>query len=258
MKKEISILSLFSLVIVNMISFVGAQTVETGVQSFTSGVSTVLKLLFGDFLQSYQSGQDIFYVKILLFILLYVIIQTAVRAVPKLGESKGVVIVVSFIVAVLSIKWMSDGLVETILLPYGSLGIALATMLPFLIFFYFVHATKMNGLGRRISWAFFALSFALVFYTRVFKTGAAPFPTEGMYFYYAVGVMIALALFFDRGIHQYFFMHELNMFYRGAKGKAVAALQAEYLNIIHVESPEAEKRRKDIEENLKRLGGSLP
>jgi hypothetical protein len=258
MKREISILGLFSLMVVSVISFVSAQTVEAGVKSVTDGVGTVVRLLFGDFLQSYQAGQDIFYVKILLFILLYVMIQTAVRAVPKLGENRGVVVVVSFIVSVLAIKWMSDGLVQTILLPYGSLGIALATLLPFLIFFYFVHATKMNGLGRRIAWAFFALSFILVFYTRNFKAGATPLPQEGLYFYYAVGILIALALVFDRGIHQYFFMHELNMFYRGAKGKAVAALQAEYLNIVHVDSPEAEKRRKDIEENLKRLGGSLP
>jgi len=252
MKKGISILGLFSLMVVNLSWIASAQSTDF-LNSIGNNVGTTVKLLLGDFLQSYQAGQDIFYVKVLLFILLYVIIQTAVRAVPRLGEQKGVVIVVSFIVAVLAVKWMSDSLVTTILMPYGALGIALATMLPFLIFFYFVHATKMAGAGRRMAWIFFALSFILVFWKRY-----TDIDETGRYFYYAVGVLIVLALIFDKGIHQYFFMHELNMFYRGAKGKAIAALQAEYLNIIHVESPEAEKRRKDIEENLKRLGGNLP
>jgi len=252
----------FALLVCSILSFVGfvsAQAdINSGIQSFKDGVANAINILFKDLLQTYELGQDIFFMKVLLFILIFVVVQTAVKAVPKLGEQKAVVVIVSFIVSVLGVKWMSDSLVETILLPYGGLAVAFATLLPFLIFFYFVHATKMNGAGRRIAWGFFAISFALVFYTRNFKEGATPISQEGQYFYYAVLALIVLAMMFDKGIHRYFFMHELNLFYRGAKGKAIAALQAEYLNIVHVESPEAEKRRKDIEENLKRLGGNLP
>jgi hypothetical protein len=257
-KRSVYALVLFSLVLVGSLFLVSAQAsspniVEQGVEGFKNGVVSAVNLLFRDFLQSYQTGQDIFYVKLLLFILLYVMVQTGVKAIPRLGEQKAIAIIVSFIVSVLAVKWMGDGLITTILMPYGALGVALATLLPFLIFFYFVHATKMAGIGRRIAWIFFALSFFLVAANRWKDID----PT-GQTFYYVIGGLVLLALIFDKGIHQYFFMHELNLFYRGAKGKAIAALQAEYLNIIHVDSPESEKRRKDIEENLKRLGGSLP
>jgi len=254
--KVFSILGLMllgAILIVSFFGFVSAQSdfFEKAKTSITSAVDT----LFKDLLSQYQSGQDVFYMKVLLFILIFVMVQTGVKAIPRLGSQKAVVIIVSFVVSVLGVKWMSDELVKTVLLPYGGLAVALATLFPFLIFFYFVHATKMTGSGRKLAWGFFVLAFVLVAVNRWTEIGQK---WSGQYFYFAIGGLIVLAVVFDKGIHRYFFTHELNLFYRGAKGKAIAALQAEYMNIVHVDSPEAEKRRKDIEENLKRLGGNLP
>ena len=232
---------------------VSALDLGNSMNDVFDGIKDFFSTIFETLLREYGSGQDIFFVKVLLFILFYVIITTSVRAVPKLGENKMVAAIISLVVSVLAVKWLSEEIIKTILLPYGALGIALATIIPFLIFFYFIHATKMNGLGRRLAWLLFGLSFIALGYSRW-----SEIPEVGKYFYLGCLVLIILVFLFDKEIHRYFFMHELSLFYRGAKGKAITALQAEYLNIIHVDSPEAEKRRVDIESNLKRLGGDLP
>jgi len=48
------------------------------------------------------------------------------------------------------------------------------------------------------------------------------------------------------------------MFYNHAQARTISGLQAEYLNILNVNTPEADKRRKDIESHLKSLGAGVP
>jgi hypothetical protein len=47
------------------------------------------------------------------------------------------------------------------------------------------------------------------------------------------------------------------MFVKGANNRVIAALQAEYLNIVNVDSPEAERRKGAIRHQLRSLGANL-
>lgn len=216
---------------------------------FFSFLRPIFDNLFGD----YQTN-DFLLVKLLVLILLFVVIYMAVSKFPGLGTNKAVVFIVAAVVSILSVRYMTENqLLKGILLPYGVLGMALVTIIPFLIFFFFVHSTKMGGLGRRILWGIFGIVFLALFITRYSDIGQI-----GKYIYLGTTGLILISFIFDRGIHRYFFLQELNLFYKKAQSKSVASLQAEYINILDVDTPEAEKRRKDIEEHLKRIGGNLP
>lgn len=225
------------------------QVVRSTIDSIVVYTSPVFEAVLGEY-----STSEFFFVKCLFLILLFVVIRGAMKAVPKLGENKGASIVVALIISIISVRYISETqVISGILLPYGALGIALTTILPFFVFFYFIHSAGMGGLGRRLCWILFGIVFVALFVSRY-----PDLPTLGKQIYIASMILMALVFFFDKAVHRYFFLHELNIFYRKAENKAVAALQAEYLNIINVNTPEADKRRKDIESHLKRLGGNIP
>ncbi|MCX8159133.1 MAG: hypothetical protein N3D20_02475 [Candidatus Pacearchaeota archaeon] len=200
------------------------------------------------------STTEFFFVKCLILIMFFVIIDVVVRSIPKLGENKVVVHVIAISVSIIAVRYISEtGIIKGILLPYGSLGIALTIIIPFFVFVYFIHSIGTGGLGRRLLWIIFSIVFLALFVSRYDEL-----PEIGKWIYFAFFVLIIFMFIFDKAIHRYFFLHELSIFYRKAGSKAIAALQAEYMNIIGVNTPEAERRRKEIESDLKRLGGSIP
>lgn len=223
--------------------------VRSTIDSIVAYTAPVFEALLGE----YQTS-EFFFVKCMLLILLFVMITGATRLIPTIGKNKGVSMVISLIVSIIAVRYISETqVIKGILLPYGALGIGLVTILPFLICFYFVHAVGWGGLGRRLSWIVFGIVFMALFISRYDQL-----PTLSRQIYIALIIAIAVVFIFDKGIHRYFFLHELSIFYRKAASKSVAALQAEYLNILSVDSPEAAKRRKDIEADLSRLGGNIP
>ena len=238
-----------------VLPFASAYTYDivTVVRSTIDSIIAYTAPVFEALLGEYQSS-EFFFVKCMLLILLFVMITGATKVIPTLGKNKGVSMVISIIVSIIAVRYISETqMIKGILLPYGALGIALVTILPFLIFFYFIHSTGMAGMGRRLCWIFFGIVFIALFISRYDQL-----PTLGRQIYIASIILIAAVFMFDKAIHRYFFLHELSIFYRKAANKSVAALQAEYLNIINVDSPEAAKRRKDIEADLSRLGGNIP
>ena len=61
--------------------------------------------------------------------------------------------IVALIVSILSVRFMSENnFILGLLLPYTTLGVALITIIPFLIFAYGVHTTGLPGIGRKIAW----------------------------------------------------------------------------------------------------------
>jgi len=243
---------------VGLINLVSAQlfqglNLEQGVNQLYTYALDFLRPIFIILIGPYSTN-EFFLQKCLLLILMFVIINTILKKVKPFKKQAGVSFVIAGVISIISIRFMSDNqFINGILLPYGALGIALVTILPFMVWFYFIHATKMSGVGRRLSWILFGIIFISLFILRYPEL--SPFTRN---IYWAVLAGGVLAFVFDRGIQRYFFAHELNLFYRGAASKAVASLQAEYMEILNVNTPEAQTRRDSIEENLRRLGAGVP
>ena len=69
---------------------------------------------------------------------------------------------------------------------------------------------------------------------------------------------MVLVFIFDKGIHRYFKSWEISAFYKGANERTIAALQAEYLHIVNVDTPTAQSRRNSIVRQLRALGADVP
>ncbi len=252
MRKEVGL----SLLILSMFPIISAEPAPEAVQ-FTQeiinsaiGVATpIFQFIIGDY-----STNEFFATKVMMLILLFVVIQAILKKVNLFDAGNSVAIVIAAVISIIAIRFISENqLTLGILLPYGTLGIVILTSLSLMIVFYFIHTTNLGSIGRRLIWSFFALVYIMLFIYRYNELGSL---TRSIY-----GWSIALIIFFlifDRGIHRYFSVWELNTFYHGADQKTIAALQAEYLNIINLNTTAAVSRRHAIERQLRSLGASLP
>lgn len=246
----------FALSLILSANLISADSFQTAVDSSRKVIESMIGILTPVFeftIGDYNQGEFLF-AKVLLLILLALIINAVLRKVGIFNSNPGVILTISLIVSILAVRFISENQMTLgILLPYGTMGVAITTMLPFLIFFYFIHVTNMGGAGRRLSWIFFGLIFVVLWVYKYDKIS----PISNQIYGWTLFLMI-IVFTFDKGIHRYFLTHEINRFIQGANARTIAMLQAEYLNIIHVNTREANSRRGEIEVQLRRLGANLP
>jgi hypothetical protein len=221
-------------------------------QSTINAAIAVFGPLFEALIGDYASS-EFFFAKVLLLILIFVIINVVLKKIPMFGDNKMVAFLVAFVVSVFAVRFISDNqLTQGILLPYGTLGVALTTLLPFIIFFYFVHNTEMGPLGRRVSWIFFLVVFLLLW---VYK--AEELSQVSNYIYTFTLVAVALATIFDSSFHKYFGLAGINKAKKKFNMKHLANLKAELQHLLSVPNPDdfhIKRRIHDIERSLERLG----
>src|SRR3989338_2693561 len=121
--------------------------ISQGIENARIIMEPVFITMFGDY-----TGYDFLWTKVAIFVLLFVIIRYILGKIDTFKDNNAVQVVISFIVSLFAIRYMGENdIIRGILLPYGVLGVALVTLLPFLIFFYFVHKTNMGSGGRKLS-----------------------------------------------------------------------------------------------------------
>lgn len=254
MMKKAGISFLFLFVCLLFASFVSAQVNIPGeISNVLTKATEIAKPIFGIFIGEYNTD-EFFFTKVLVMILIFVIVKVSLRVIPRFKDLGGVVTIIAAVISILAIRFMKEeGLFAGILLPYGTLGIVLVTMLPFIAFIYILHAGKASAAIRRLGWLIYLGVFFALFISRY-----STINDLGRTIYYIVFGAILFALIFDKGIHEYFRAHEMSMFYRSAQARTIAGLQSEYLDILSLNTPEGERRRKDIEAHLKSLGSHVP
>lgn len=238
----------------SFVNIVSAQADIAGqIQNVLNRATDIAKPILGIFVGDYSSD-EFFFTKVLVFILLFVVIKVSLKVIPRFKDLTLVVNIISFVISILAIRFMKEeGIFNGILLPYGTLGIVIITMTPFIAFLYVLHAGKANAAIRRLGWLIYMGVFVALFISRY-----STISEIGRTIYYVVVGAILLALIFDKGIHEYFRAHEMSMFYQSAQARTIAGLQSEYLDILRVNTPEADRRRRDIESHLRRLGSHVP
>ncbi|MBP7708331.1 hypothetical protein KA107_01490 [Candidatus Pacearchaeota archaeon] len=219
------------------------------IDSMTQTLGPIFQALFGDY-----GSTDFLFTKVLLFFMLIIIINASLKKMDLFAGKQGVITILSIAIPILSIRYLQDNdLISGILLPYGTLGIALVTILPLIIFFGFIHFTNMGGFGRRMSWVFFMIIFGVLWNSRYAEIGDI-----GNKIYWWSAVVIIILFILDKNIHHYFRTWELSTFYKKANQRTIAMLQAEYLHIGEVNTEAAIARRTEIKKQLTSLGADLP
>ncbi len=201
-----------------------AQFMSDAIRGITDVFRPVLFALFGEF-----GGEDFLFAKMLLGILLFVVINVVVKKIPMFRDNKSVSIIVALVISLLAIRFINENeLVNGILLPYGVLGVAITTLLPFFIFFFFIHESNWGNFGRKIGWVFFGIIFLVLW---VSKYNAAPSdgglsPVSNQIYSWVL-IAIIIAFIFDKFIHGLFGKHELNKFKQTISDKQVADAHAD-------------------------------
>ena len=228
--------------------YTAQNSVRPVIDSVLGLLNPFLEAIIGDY-----STNEFFFTKVLLLILLFAIISTILTKVPRLEDNLPVAYIVSFIVSIFAVRFMSENqFILGILLPYGTLGIAITIIIPFIVFFYFVHSTGMTSGTRKLAWGLFAIVFFVLWNSRYNELSKLANKIYGWSLVMVIGILL-----FDKAIHRYFVDVETNKFVKKANEALAARWQAEYQEIIDVQSHEAEHRRKAIRKQLKKLGAQV-
>lgn len=151
------------------------------------------------FLQATLGGEDYYgyllFEKFLLFLLLLGLVYAGISRVPAFEENKFIIWTISIIVPLLSVRFMNWEWLNTVLIQYEVLGIALTGILPFIIYLFFLHSVfENNPTGRKIGWIFF-----IVIYFGLWSTSFRESYAE-VYFWTMLIALVFLIL--DGTIHR--------------------------------------------------------
>jgi hypothetical protein len=196
-------------------------------------------------------SEEFLIAKGLLLILLIVIISTILKRTPIGKNNEKTANIIAIIISILAVRFINDNqLINGILLPYGTLGVAITTILPFVIFFYFVHYTNMGSFARKISWAFFAIIFLSLWLTR---EGLSEVSNQ---IYGWTMLAMIIIFFFDKSIHDYMGNRKIKDISKKAKQRRLAKLVTEfnsYVNAGGAYDSNIESVMKDLESEIKKL-----
>ena len=248
-KRSISLLSLFSILSISNVSAFPLD-LESGSKQLIQLIKDITSPFFETLLND-SSQNEFFFVKVLIMILLFLIINAVFKKIPRIGENSGVSLIISAIVAILSVRYISDSqLITGILLPYTTLGIVVATAIPFLIFFWLINTTKLGGIGRRIGWAGFGIVYAFLW-----KSRYSDLSPLGNQIYGALLIMIIAAVLFDRKIHEYFSIWEIKKLEKTITDKIVLELLDDLEKAErHIETDAGKQQATNIRKRLRELG----
>ncbi len=195
-----------------VIPFVSADSydLDRAKDAITKIIDTVLGILspvFEQIIGDYSTS-DFFFSKILLLIMLIVICKKVLDITPFGEDNKRVSLIISVIVSIIAIRFINENdFFEAIFIQYGTLGIAITTILPMVIFFYFIHNTKVGAYGRKVFWALYGITLGAIW---IMKSSEIP---EVANWIYGLTLLAAIIfIFFDKSIHSYFGLADLHKF----------------------------------------------
>jgi len=182
-------------------AFVSAQEIDLrqGITQLMDWAKEFIAPIFATLLGVSETS-SYFFEKILFLLLLYIVIYSVLRRVEIFrGANNKIAVIIALVVSLIGIRYISEiDFIQGLLLPYGALAISLAVILPFLIYFFFVHESIEATPGRRMAWILFAAVFFGLWISRLREMGQYNW-------IYGIGFLaIGLSIVFDREIHRYF------------------------------------------------------
>ena len=142
---------------------------------------------------------DIDIVRILLFLLIFAVVFTAVGKTRIFREQKAIQVVITLVVSILSTWYLSESQILYSLVGYNILGILLITFIPLLIVLLFVHKANFGPKFRKTILILFGLVLAYVYFTKKYDFTASESKVTLL-----VGAVLIAAIIFDKGLHSFF------------------------------------------------------
>lgn len=231
MKKEsglIFVLLLIGFVFASRFVSAAPTTSNQAVDSFMNSVVGAVSPIFQYTLGADGLDSNLFFVKILVFFLMIAVIWMAVKSVPGLAGNTILMVIITVIIGILGARFLtSSALVNFVWLPSGVVGIALASLIPFIIYFFFVNSFNTSFI-RRPAWILFVLLFVGLAIARWDTLNEGDFNLAWIYL--ATAGLSLLSFAFDRQIHARFLISAIEQ--KGAELNAlnVATIQTTIQN----------------------------
>lgn len=247
----ISIIVSSAILIILLTNLVSAQDFY---KDFTSIIDNIVKSI--EPVAKYNLGStpsgELLFAKVLFFLIILAIVWTVLERIEFFSEYSWVLVVVSASASILATRWLSDVLVQTILLPYSTFGIAIAAGIPFILYFLLVHEgfKHQPAIIRKIAWVFFAVIFIGLW---IMRRGDVK---NGVWIYIGTAALALIFALMDGTIHRFFVRMELE---RAGKRSVLGAVQvlegklAELPNLIAsgiINRQESARREKDYKSRI--------
>ncbi len=160
--------------IVSMFGFVSAGP---GLDSAVGDIQEVGKSVFELFRPLLEGivGETVdgetFLAKILFLVIIFSIVWVSLGKVSFFNENTWVLATVGTAASILAIRWFgSSEIVQTAILPYSVLGIAISSGIPFILFYFIVNDFEKTM--RKVSWIFFSVVFVGLWFSRYEDLGS--------------------------------------------------------------------------------------
>lgn len=237
----------FGLFILSL-SFVSAADLSYITDRAIEGIKAVWVPVFSAMFGTYQTDEFLF-TKILLFVLLFLGVRAGVKATPALGEKDSISNIISLVVALIAIRFLSENdIVRGLLLPYQVLGVAILVGLVFVLYFFFVEKTVKGGGARKFMWFLFVIIMAILWFSQRDKLSGIT-----NYIYWGALALGIIMFFFDKQFRIYFDRQATYGTALHAINRHLGQLYADYNNAMNVPGDQGEKMRKDIMKQIKKL-----
>lgn len=246
------------ILVLAVIPLIGAQSYGYSSNFIYDNVAKAIDIVtqtatpFFEIILGQGQTSQFFLAKIMLLIIVFIIAYFALRFVPLFDsdDKKWAAILVAAVVSILAIRYIPENdFINGIILPYTTLGIAITTLLPFIIYFFFVENAVPGTFGRRVAWAVYGVIFGVMWYMR--QGDLASGNTI-----YAIGAaLILLAFIFDKTIHGYFGLVKVQKAERNINDEHIVKLLNLYSDAKksyeQTGNEAAERRMKFLKERLK-------
>jgi len=196
----------FAFLSIFLTSLVTAGPIQ-GVQQLADGFREVLYILIrfiGDVIWDINSFDEYLFARLLLALVIFFVVYTVLRRNQIFGSNKNITIIIAAAVTILSVKYIPTKFVEVILLQYSTFAVAITTLLPLLIFFFFIYQSGFGPFGRKTGWLVYGIILVSLYLSRGENLG------EAQYVYYAGIIAVFIFIVFDKLIDAQFKQHGNN------------------------------------------------
>lgn len=220
----------------------GSEQVISAIVDFSE---PFLEVLLGSQYGGYSSY--LIFEKFLLFILLISMVYVSVKQIDVFKDNKPVLWIIAIGVPLLAIRFIDFMWLDNIFMQYKVLGVVLTSILPFILFFFFIEAIDQSTV-RKVGWVFFIM----VYY------GLWSTTSQGMYGDIYMWTLVAAVIFLllDGTIHRYYMMEKLTAAGSNSVWDAINKLkkdEKDYMEARGIPDNVRDDRLKDIRSQLKKL-----
>ena len=182
-----------SAILASFISLVSAAyygDVASGLEYGMTQLIHIVESLFYPISVVFFGGYDnLLFERVLVLIILLSIIYVVVSKMDLFKDNKPIIWIVTISVSLLATRFMTEELLNNIILPYTVFGVALTGILPMIIYFTFVQSFESVTI-RKTLWIFFIVVFIGIWDSRYTDLGGISW----IYFFTGVVALIFLLL----------------------------------------------------------------